>query len=187
MVNPYAIGKKIYLRAPVEEDVFGNWYQWLSDPEITRYLADRYWPNTKETQLAFFNSSKEDKNRLVLSICDIETDKHIGVCNLSSINWFHKFADVALIVGEKEFRNGAYAVETLSLLIQIAFNRLNLINLRSAHISTNPFTPKLEKMFGFVEAGRLTNFIFSDGIYVDLVLTQLRREDWSKRNKRKTL
>lgn len=182
MINPYTIGKKIYLRAPVEEDVFGNWYQWLSDAEITKYLADRYLPNTQETQLAFFNSLKEDKNRLVLSVCDIATDKHIGVCNLSSINWLHKYADVALIIGETEFRNGAYAIETLSLLIHIAFNRLNLINLRSAHISSNPFTPKLEKMFGFVEVGRLTDFIFSDGKYVDLVLAQLKREHWNKRN-----
>lgn len=183
MINPYSIGKKIYLRAPTEEDVNGSWYQWLSDPEVTKYLADRYLPNTKENQLIFLNSLKEDNNRLVFSVCDIATDKHIGVCNLSSINWLHKYADVALVIGDKEFRNGTYAIETFSLLIQIAFKRLNLINLRSAHISTNPFTPILVKMFGFVEVGRLSDFIFFDGIYVDLVLTQLKLEQWNKRNK----
>lgn len=184
MINPYAIGKKIYLRAPVVEDVTGNWYQWLSDPEITAFLAERWWPNTIESQRIFFDSIKDSKDRLVLAVCDVKTDRHIGVCSLSSISWVHRNADVALIIGDKNYRNGAYAIETYSLLLQIAFNRLNLLNLRSTHMSSNPYTPLLERMFGFTEAGRLSRFLFSKGEYVDLVITQLNRQDWAKRNGR---
>ena len=185
MLNPYAIGKKIYLRAPIEDDVTGNWYQWLSDPEITAFLGERWWPNTIDNQLSFFNSIKDSKDRLVLSICDINTNQHIGVCNLSSISWVHRNADVALIIGDKNYRNGTYAIETLSLLLHISFRRLNLLNLRSAHMSSNPFTPALEKMFGFKEAGRLTNFLYSNGEYVDLVISQLTKENWFSRNQLK--
>lgn len=185
MINPYAIGKKIYLRAPVEDDVTGNWYQWLSDPEITAFLGERWWPNTIESQRAFFESIKDSKDRLLLAVCDVKTDLQIGVCNLSSISWVHRNADVALIIGDKNYRNGAYAIETLSLLLQIAFDRINLLNLKSAHMSSNPYTPLLEKMFGFTEAGRLSGFMFSKGEYVDLVITQLKRQDWAKRNGRK--
>ncbi len=56
MKNPYSIGKQIYLRAPEREDLEGNWYEWLSDPEITQYLGDRSWPNNKEKQKEFFES-----------------------------------------------------------------------------------------------------------------------------------
>jgi RimJ/RimL family protein N-acetyltransferase len=52
-------------------------------------------------------------------------------------------------------------------------------------MSSNPYTPLLEKMFGFTEAGRLSGFMFSKGEYVDLVITQLKRQDWAKRNGRK--
>jgi ribosomal-protein-alanine N-acetyltransferase len=182
MLNPYSVGKKIYLRAPIEEDVTGSWYQWLSDPEITAYLGERWWPNTIDSQRSFFDSIKVGKDRLVLSICDSKTDQHIGVCNLSSISWVHRNADVALIIGDKSYRNGTYAIETLSLLLQIAFNRLNLLNLKSAHMSSNPFTPVLEKMFGFNEVGRLSNFMYSNGEYVDLVISQLKKNDWDRRN-----
>jgi ribosomal-protein-alanine N-acetyltransferase len=185
MLNPYAIGKKIYLRAPIEEDVTGNWYQWLSEPEITAFLVERWWPNTIESQFAFFNSIKNNKERLVLSICDSKTDLHIGVCNLSSINWVHRNADVALIIGDKNYRNGTYAIETMSLLLQIAFLRLNLLNLKSSHVSSNPYTPILEKMFGFKEVGRFSNYMFSNNEYVDLVLSQLKKEEWISRNKKK--
>ena len=151
MKNPYSVGKSIYLRAPEREDLDGKWYEWLSDPEISQYLADRTWPNNKEKQKDFFESfnNKSFSERLVLAICLKENNKHIGICNLSSINYIHRYADVAFIVGDKKYRNGQIAIETLSLLIDIAFKRLNLLNLKSVHMSSNPHTPLLEKLFGF--------------------------------------
>ena len=56
MKNPYIVGKSIYLRHPTLEDVEGDWYEWLSDPEITKYLPERYWPNSIESQIEFFNN-----------------------------------------------------------------------------------------------------------------------------------
>ena len=183
MKNPYAIGKTIYLRAPSADDIQGNWYQWFSDPEVTQYLGDRFWPNTKESQAVFFESIKSTKERLVLCICLTETDEHIGVCNLSAINWVHRHADIALVIGEKNYRNGAIAVETMSLLLDIAFNRLNFKNIKASHISTNPITPVLLKMFGFREAGKFIKLSFFRGEYVDSVFSQISREDWASRNK----
>jgi len=184
MKNPYAIGKTIYLRAPSADDVEGNWYQWFSDPEITQYLGDRFWPNTIESQVAFYESIKNTQERLVLCICSLETDEHIGICNLSCIKWIHRHADVALVIGEKKYRNGPVAIETMSLLLDIAFNRLNMLNLRASHISTNPHTPLLVKIFGFQEVGRFKKFSYFRGEYVDLVFSQLSRNDWATRNKR---
>lgn len=182
MINPYAIGKSIYLRAPIESDVDGEWYQWFSDPDVTQYLGDRYWPNTVDLQMDFFESIKNTRDRMVLSICLSENDEHIGVCNLSFINWVHRHADIALVIGDKEHRSGPIAVETMSLLIDIAFNRLNLLNLKTSHSAANPYTPLLEKMFGFVEAGRFEKIYYYKGEYLDVVFSQLNRKEWLKRN-----
>ena len=56
MKNPYSVGKSIYLRAPERDDLDGKWYEWLSDPEISQFLADRTWPNNKKKQEDFFES-----------------------------------------------------------------------------------------------------------------------------------
>jgi ribosomal-protein-alanine N-acetyltransferase len=183
MDNPYAIGRTVYLRAPKAADVGGRWYQWFSDPELTQYLGDRFWPNTAEAQAVFYESTRDSRERLVLAVCASETDEHIGVCSLSSINWVHRHADIAFVIGEKAFRNGAVAVEVMSLLLDIAFNRLNLINLRSVHMSSNPHTPLLERMFGFRVRGRLEQFYFCRGEYADAVYSQLSRADWAERNR----
>ena len=46
----------------------------------------------------------EDKNRLALSIVTIEDDKHIGVVSLNYINWIHRYADPAIVIGEKKYQ-----------------------------------------------------------------------------------
>ena len=182
MKNAYEIGNLIYLRAPTLEDVEGDWYQWFSDPQTTQFLVDRYWPNTVESQIEFYESTKKSKERLVLSVCLIDNDEHVGVCNLSFINWVHRHADVAFVVGNEKHGSGAIGVEIMTLLLRIAFNRLNLINLRASHLASNPYTPLIMKMFGFKQVARFEEFCFSQGEYVDLIFSQLSRKDWINRN-----
>lgn len=186
MINPYSIGKQVYLRAPNASDANdSSWYEWFSDPEVTRYLGEsRFWPNSIEAQVEFFESIKSSKDRLVLMICDKETDELIGVSNLSQINWVHRYADVALVIGEEKYRKGTVAVETMLLLLDIAFNRLNLRNIKAGHISTNPMTPVLCKLCGFEEVGRFKNLAYYFGDYVDTVFYQLSRETWLMRNQK---
>lgn len=183
MTNPYEIGKTIYLRTPTKNDIYENWYQWFSDPETTEFLIDRWWPNSVENQEIFFNQIIQNRSSLVLSVCDKKTDKHIGVCSLGSINWVHRNADISLVVGEKKFKNGVIAVEIMSLLIKIAFKRINLLNLRSVFVKSHPHTPTLLKLFKFKEVGTLKDYFFYNDKYIDVVISQLQRTDWQKRNK----
>jgi [ribosomal protein S5]-alanine N-acetyltransferase len=182
MKNPYEIGDKIYLRSPTLEDAEGDWFQWFSDPEITMYLSDRNQPNTKEAQVAFYKSLENQKDRIVLSICRKENDKHIGVCGFSQINWFNRYADIAYIIGNKEKDSGLIIVEVMKLLLSIAFDRLGLDNLRSTHTASNQKTPVISKMFGFKEVGSMKNLVFFKGKKEDLIISQLTKQDWSARN-----
>ena len=182
MKNPYIVGKSIYLRHPTLEDVKGDWYEWLSDPEITKYLSERYWPNSIESQSEFFNNLQKSKNKLVLAVCDIKTDKHIGITSLNNINWVHGFAEIALIIGDKNYQSGLNAIESTSLLLKIAFTKLNLKNILSKYISGHPVTPLLLKRFGFREAGKLLNYIEIDNVLRDEVYNQLSRKEWLNKN-----
>jgi RimJ/RimL family protein N-acetyltransferase len=182
MTNPYAIGSSIYLRAPNISDAEGAWHEWFSDPETTQYLSDRNWPNTVDMQKEFVASIQNDSSRLVLCIIDKETDQHIGVCNLSSISWIHRYADIALVVGDKRFRNGQVAIETMSLLLEIAFLRLNLINVKGSYLSINRATSMLMKLFQFDVCGRNVGLLNFRGSYVDSINVQLNREIWIARN-----
>ncbi len=96
----------------------------------------------------------------------------------------HRYADIALVIGEKKYRNGAIAIETMSLLLDIAFNRLNLQNVKASYVSANSSSSVLLKLFDFLEVGRFRKISYIRGEYVDSVISQLSREDWTSRNRR---
>ena len=184
MYNPYMVGKLVYLRHPTEEDALGRWHEWFSDEETTKYLTgigERSWPNTKEAQLDFLKSLKE-RDRLVLSIVAIEDDKHIGVVSLSCINWVHRYADPGIVIGEKEYQKGVYSIDAYSLILKIAFLRLNLRTVRGSRVKSNKASEYLERLFNFTKVGEYKNLIFIDGKYDDVVVLMLDRESWLKRN-----
>ena len=130
MYNPYMVGKQIYLRHPTEEDVQGKWHEWLSDEELTKFMTDRFWPNSKEAKLEFYKSLINNKERLVLSLINKSNNEHVGVVSLSAINWVHRYADIALAIGEKKYRKGPIVIEAFSLMLKVAFVRLNLKNVK---------------------------------------------------------
>ena len=183
MNNPYAIGSKVYLRAPTMEDAEGSWHEWFSDPEITKYLVDRYLPNSKQAQIEFFQSLSHSKDRIVFSICKVDNDEHIGVCGLSSINWFHGYADQTYVIGKTQPENAAIIIEVVKLLLDVSFNRLNLSNLKSVCVGSNPVTPLIDKMFGYKVVGKLSELVICEGKRDDLVIMQLTKADWIARNK----
>lgn len=182
MYNPYIVGKNIYLRHPTEEDVAGKWHEWFSDEETTKYIGDRYWPNSKEAQLEFFKASMNSRSRLLLSIIDKASDKHIGACSLSNISWLHRYCDMALVIGEKDFRSGSLAFECCSLLLRTAFLRLNMKTVRGGYVSVNEYTEKLLKVLRFETVGAYKEMFWVDGKYQDYIMSMIRREDWLKRN-----
>ena len=185
MYNPYIVGNQIYLRHPTEEDVHGKWHEWLSDEETTKFLDARFWPNSKEMQSNFYNSLENDRHKLVLSIILKSNDKHIGVISLSNINWVHRYADIGIIIGEKEYNKGLYATEAYALILKIAFLRLNLLNLRAGYCESNSNSEAILKLFRFKTAGKYKNMMQVNGKYEDILLTYLDKKSWLKRNAKK--
>ena len=114
MKNSFITGSSIYLRPANISDAKGDWYKWLNDPEVTKFLTNQFWPNTKEKQINFVKQSINSKERLLFSICLKKNDKHIGQCSLSGINWVHRYADIALLIGNKKFRKSQYQHFTIT-------------------------------------------------------------------------
>lgn len=184
MRNPYIVGKHCYLRHPTQDDANGSWHEWFSDENTTRYLNARYWPNSIESQNSFYQSILNQKDRLVLSIVDNKTDEHIGICNLSNINWVHRFSDVALIIGHKDFRSGPFAVESISLLLRVAFEKLNLRIVKSDYVKTNISSELIHRLFCFEKTGQIDDIFWNGNCYVPSVQMILRKEVWQERKKK---
>lgn len=182
MKNSYEIGSIVYLRAPTEIDVAGSWYTWLSDPVTSRFLVDRNLPNTEAMQKIFLAERLLSPKDLLLAVVDIETDLHIGIASLSNINWVHRYADVAILIGEPTYRNLArYGIEAFDLILRVAFNRLNLRNLTGAYVSANESSRALLGLFGFQQVGCVPALYQYGPNEHDSIVVALSRDDWCSR------
>ncbi len=182
LTNAYAIGERVFLRALTEEDSEGPWHTWFSDEEIMRYVG--YWkPNSVERQKAFFRSRVEESGDLILAVIHKSDGRHIGVVSLSAINWVHRFADIALIVGDKFAQAEAVlGFEAFSMMLRIGFLRLNLENIKGGYVAGQDQSAQILSALRFREVGRVIGLFTINGRKCDHVLVQLSREDWIRRN-----
>lgn len=182
ILNAYAVGERVWLRALTEADAEGPWHTWFSDEEITRY-ANQWRPNNVERQRAFFHERVQGSGDIILAVIDKATGRHIGVVSLSKIDWVHRFADIALIIGDVEARKEAVlGLEAFTLMIRTAFLRLNLENLKGGYIASQTHSEKILQALRFREIGRSKRLFTIDGEKQDHVLVQLARDDWLTRN-----
>ena len=181
MKNNYSSGKECYLRTPELNDADSEWYQWFSNPDVTKFLVDQFWPNSVELQKSFIKSAQEDRNRLLLLICDIETDSIIGVAALNSINWVQRYADLSIVQPKSNITNGNQTYEAMTIMLEIAFNKLNLLNIKSYTVELNDKSLLLQKLLGFKQIGSFENLVNIGGIESNLVCLQLSKKEWEKR------
>jgi len=178
MKNAYAIGKLCYLRVPEESDLDSNWYEWFSDPVVTKYLTEHFWPNSKHEQLKFIRNLSDDKKRLVLLVCSMETDIPVGVVSLGQINLVHRYASFSFVVPPSSKSDARITFEASALILDAAFRRLNLLNIKTFTASENEASLKMQKMLGFEVIGEFKDIYFIDKKSNNEVCMQLRVENW---------
>jgi ribosomal-protein-alanine N-acetyltransferase len=182
MINPYQIGSLVYLRHPTQEDANGGWHEWFSDEEVTKYLDSQQWPNSQERQQEYLKTANSSSN-ITLSVVSKSSDKHIGVVSLRSMNLIHRSANVSIVMGEREFRGGAHSLDAFSLILRVAFLRFNLRNLVSYYAEPNEASRLLHRVFKFCAAGVLSDSMFIDGRWENVIIEVLKQDVWLKRNK----
>ena len=96
-------GERIYLREFRPEDVNGSYLRWLKDKEVTQYTEIRLRSNSKEEVRSYVEKITNDPQSLFLAIITKNKDRHIGNIKLGPIKPVHLFADIGIIIGEKEF------------------------------------------------------------------------------------
>lgn len=176
----YAKGKYVYFRYLTEEDAIGDWHLWFNTPQVTRFMLARKWFNTVDDQLQYLKYVQSTKDRLTLAVVDISTNKHIGICSLGSISYIHRHAEMSCVIGDEKFRKGQHSLETLAMITEIGFSRLNLNKIYATGLEINQGGVGLTKLLGFKESGRFKEHCFVDGEYKDAVILEMFQRDWVK-------
>ncbi len=173
----FACGERLYLRAVLETDADGAYHRWMHDPLVTRYLESRFRPYSIEALKAYVRQMQQDGNSLFLAIVLNEGDRHVGNIKIGPINWIHRFADVGLLIGERDCWGRGYASEAIGVVTNLAFRTLNLHRLTAGCYATNEGSRKAFLKAGWAQEGVRRAHFFSDGSYVDEYLLGIVRSE----------
>ena len=94
--------------------------EWVNDPEVMGYFANRQKPITEEEELEYINTLIKSKNDYVWSVFDDTTGEYVGQCSINAIYWPASNGRIFLAVTKNQQRKG-YAEAILKALMHQAF------------------------------------------------------------------
>jgi hypothetical protein len=126
VLEAFIEGSLIRLRLPnIDADVLnGEWHTWFNNRKVTQYLEHGVFPVSRDQQLSYVTQELQDKNSLLLAIDSLESDRHVGVISIKSINFLQRKAEIAIVMSPSA--EPGMALEAMALMTQHAFDRLNL-------------------------------------------------------------
>lgn len=169
-------GKRIYLRPILESDI-PYFLKWMNDEHLTKYLIV-YLPQTEASEKRWFERVAKSDTDIIFSVVEKTTDKLIGTMGLHNISWKDGTATTGSIIGESEYQNKKYGTEAKMLLLNYAFNTLNLRKICSTVRDFNIKVIKCQEKCGYKEEGRRVEEHYVDGKYYDTILTAVFKKDW---------
>lgn len=176
--DAFLIGEKIYLRAfnSADEEMIAR-LENHPDPRSTLFYA---FPATVEQIREKTARYLTDPNTIVFTICSTEQNSALGQCALFRIDWVGRMAIFYIGIAEKSNWSKGYGSQATNLMINYAFDTLNLNRIQLHVAVENEAAVKVYKKCGFQIEGTLRQAMFHDGHYSDFFVMGILKEDFKK-------
>ncbi len=178
MRAPFLIGSRIYLRGIEKTDLEGDYYQWLNDQEVTRWMQNGIFPNSAESMLDYYQSVTSSRTDMLLAIITKDEERHIGNIGLSHLNQLFRSAEIGILIGDKNSWGKDYGTEAISTMAGHAFRRMNLNRVYAGAVADNIGCIKAFEKAGFIQEGISRQAYYCEGEYRDCINLSLIRNEW---------
>jgi len=169
----------IGLRILSEMEFDGQYLEWFSDAEV--HLHNSHWarPQTSSGVKAYIDSIKNDRSKLIFSVYSIKGNTHIGNVSLQNIDHFNQSAEMAFMFGDRSYWGKGYAFIASKLVIQHAYEHLNLNRLYLGCLDKNAAMEKLALKLGFKQEGIKRQALFNKGEFCNVLEFGLLKNEYS--------
>lgn len=177
MIKGFLSGEKVILRGFEKEDI-KYLYNWINNSEVTHYMFMGERPAIMERLTENWEKEVKSSSDIVFAIIERKHDRVIGSAGLYSINCISRHAEFRIIIGEKDFWSKGIGSEVAIIVIEYAFNKLNLNKIWLGVNADNAGAVKSYEKAGFVREGILRQEIYRNGRYYDAVRMSVLREEF---------
>jgi len=170
-------GPRVYLRPPRESDLT-LFVQWMNDPECRKYLQSHL-PMLEADEKGYLERAFSGKpNNINLVIVLKENDQPIGNHGLHLGNSKDKVGTTGTLIGEKASWGKGYGPEAKMLMLEYAFNTLNVRKIYSFVYGPNARSKRSNEKCGYKIEATLPQDTYIDGKYVEKHIYAVYRSDW---------
>lgn len=171
------IGSNVYLRVLEKTDIQTT-QKWINDPSISDIMG--YLPVLSlENQINWYDNLKNDNTRYIFAICRLSNNEHIGNVGLGKINYISRHSMLNIFIANNLNRSKGLGTEATNLILQFAFNRLNM---NKVYLQTSERFIEANKMYqriGFKKEGVLREHYYSNGNYEDKVIYSILKREYN--------
>lgn len=164
------VGERLYL-SPMSAEEAEKYTRWMNDLDTTYNLTTA----PKIISLAAEKEMLESLQRegYNFAIVQKENDELTGNCGLMNVDLVQRTAELGIFIGEKKHRGKGYGTEAARLLLDYAFNLLNLHSVYLRVRSFNKAGQQCYRKLGFNEIGRRRECVLLGGKYYDEIFMDI--------------
>jgi len=153
---------------------------WFARDEFSRfYDTEPAVPQSDAEVRKTIEEYNADEDKMMLGVRLLEDDRLVGVAGFTEILWYNQVGTIFVGLGDTAIRGKGLAREAMALLIDYAFDELNLHRIQLMVVDYNEAAIKLYEKLGFVREGTYREFGLRDGKYYDQHLYGLLKQNWN--------
>ena len=175
------VGKLVEL-SPLTDADSERMLRWINDRDLV-LLSSAYRPVDEAHHREWFETIRKRSDVVIFGIRERATGQLVGSCQLLGISPTHRKAELQIRIGESQARGRGYGREAVELLLDFAFDDLNLNRVELTVVDGNQPAVRTYEGAGFLREGLLRQAAYIDGRYIDLVLMSILRDERPDRSK----
>jgi len=166
---------------PLEIKEAIHFARWSEDGEYLRNLDTEYAiPRNEEFFKTQIQTHAEAQDMIEMGIRVSNEGSLIGFISLHSIEWNNRSASLAVGIGESDYRERGLGSEAIQLILNYAFNELNLNRVNLDVIGNNDSAISCYTRNGFVIEGSAREAVLRDGDKYDKIYMGILKREWEK-------
>jgi diamine N-acetyltransferase len=164
---------------PLEDDDIDRLHIWQNSPAVRDLTMAFRLPVRKGAVRAWLDGLRADggNTRAVYGIR--QNGALVGTAQLNGIDPIHRTASLGIYVGEPGDRSRGAGRIACSLILDYGFNALNLHRIGLEVVASSLSAVALYEKLGFVREGTKRKEYFADGVYHDVLIYGLLRDEFA--------
>jgi UDP-4-amino-4,6-dideoxy-N-acetyl-beta-L-altrosamine N-acetyltransferase len=148
-------------------------HHWINNEEINSNMGSRF-PIGRDDQEKWYDSYKKDDTKKKLII--ISNNEEVGMVSLFDIDYKNQNSEIGVYIDPNN-RHKSYAKDAIAMILNFAFNEMNMNKIYALIYDFNTSSIKLFKSLGFSYESTDKEAVYSKGDFIDIEKYSIFKRD----------